>query len=146
MQSWLFCGCPVDSLWPHGLQHTRTLLSISWSLCKFISIALEMTFSHLILWHPPLFLPSIFPSIRGFSNESAAFLMRWPKYQSFSIRLNNKYSGLIFLYIDWFDLLALQGIFRSLLQYHSLKAPIPCCSAFFTITSSHNHRWPLGRP
>ena len=140
LSSWLFVT-------PGTAAHQNSLsLSISWSLCKFMSIALEMPSSHFILWHPPLLLSSIFPSIRGFSNESPAFCMRWPKYQSFSIRPNNEYSELISLKIDWFDLLALHRILRSLLQYHSLKTSILWCSVFFTNPSSHSHTWPLGRP
>ena len=124
-------------------------LPIPKHLLKFVQVhvhCIRDAIQPLILWHLPLLLPSIFPSLRGFSNESAAFLMRWTKYQSFCIRCNNEYSGLIYLKTDWFDLLALQGVFRSLLQYHSLKASVLWCSAFFTIPSSHNHTWPLGRP
>ena len=82
-----------------------------------------MPSNHFILCHPPLLLPSIFPSIRVFSNESA-LLIRWPKYWSFSFRIcpSNEYSGLISFRIDWLDLLAVQGILKSLLQHHSLKA------------------------
>ena len=95
-------------------------LTISWSLPKFMSIELVMTSNHLILCHP-LLLPSIFPSIRVFSNESAVFI-RWPKYWSFSISPSNEYSGLISFRIDWFDLLAVQGTLKSLLQHHSSNA------------------------
>ena len=93
-----------------------------------------MPFSHLILWPLLLLLPSIFPSIRDFSSESAV-RVRWPKYWSFSFSISpsNKYSGLISLMIDWFDLLAVQGAFRSLLQHYSSKALILWCSAFFTV-------------
>ena len=102
-------------------------------LPKFMSIVSVMPSSHLILWCP-LLLPSIFPSIRVFSNDSA-LCIRWPKYWSFnfSISPSNKYSGLISLKIDWFDLLAVQQTFRSLLQHHSSKASILWCSAFFMI-------------
>ena len=89
---------------------------------KFLSIALVMPSSHLILWRPLLLLPSIFPSIRDFSNETAVRI-RWPKYFSFSISFSNKYLGLISLKIDWFDLLAVLGTVRSL-QHHSLKVSI----------------------
>ena len=98
-----------------------------------MSIALVMRSSHLILWYPLLLLPSIFPSVRNFTNESAVCI-RWPKYYSFSFSISpsNKYSELISHKIDWSDFLAVQGIFRSLLQHHSSKASILCHSAFFT--------------
>ena len=106
----------------------------SWSLLKLMSIESVIPSNHLILCHP-LLLPSIFPSVRGFSNESALHI-RWPKYWSFSfsIRPYNEYSGLISFRIDWFDLLAIQGTLRSLLQHHNSKASILWCSAFFMIT------------
>ena len=88
--------------------------TISWSLLKLLSIELVMPSSHLILCHPHLLLPSIFPSISVFSNESA-LCIRWPKYWSFSISPSNEYSGLISFRIDWFDLFAVQKILRSLL-------------------------------
>ena len=114
---------------------TRGLsVSISQSLPKFMSLASVVPSSHLILWHP-LLLPSIFPSIRVFSNELAVFI-RWPKYWSFSIIPSNKCSGLIPLKIDWFVLLAAQGTLRSLLQHHSLKASILQHPAFFIIQLS----------
>ena len=103
----------------------RALLSstISWSLLKFMSIDSVMQSNHLILCCPLLLLPSIFPSIRVFSNE-LALCMRWPKYWSFifSISPSNEHSGLIFFRIDWFDLLVVQGTLKSLLQHHSSKA------------------------
>ena len=94
--------------------------------------------NHLILCHSLLLLPSIFPSIRDFSNESA-LRIRWPKYWcfSFSISLSNEYSGLISFRIDWLDALAVQGTLKSLLQHHSSKASILLCSAFFTVQFSH---------
>ena len=95
-------------------------LTIFWSLHKFVFIALVMPSSHLILWRPLLFLPSIFPSTRDFSNEPS-FQIRWPKYWSFSFSPSSEYSGLISLQVDWFDLLAVQETFRSLLQHQSLK-------------------------
>ena len=100
-------------------------------------IASVMLSSHLILWHSLLLLPSIFPSIRDFSNELSVRI-RWPKYWcfSFSISPSNEYSGLISLKIDWFDLLAVQGTFRSLPQHHSLKASILWHSAFFMVQLS----------
>ena len=89
------------------------------------------------LFHP-LLLPSIFPSIRVFSNESTLYI-RWPKYWSFSFSISpsNEYSGLISFRIDWFDLLAVQGTLKSLLQHHNLKASILQCSAFFMVQHSH---------
>ena len=97
-----------------------------------------MPSNHLILCHPLLLLPSIFPSIRVFSNESAPYI-RWPKYWSFnfSISPSNEYSRLISFRIDWFDLLAIQGTLRSLLQYYCLKESILQCSAFFMVRLSH---------
>ena len=103
-----------------------------------MSIASMMSSKHLILCHPLLLLPSIFPSIRVFSNESV-LCIRWPKYQrfSFSISPSNEYSGLISFRMDWFDLLAVQGTLTSLLQHHSSKASILQCSAFFIVQLSH---------
>ena len=90
--------------------------SLSWSLLKLMSIELMMPSNHLILCHPLLLLPSIFPSIRAFSSEPA-LCIRWPKFWSFSISPSNEYSGLISFRIDWFDLLAVQGTLKSLLQH-----------------------------
>ena len=100
-------------------------------------IVLVMPSNHLILWHPLFHLPSIFPSIRDFSNELSLHI-RWPKYWSFSFSnsSSSEYSGLISLKIDWFDLLAVQGTLRSLLQNHSLKASILWHSAFFMVQLS----------
>ena len=109
--------------------------TISRSLPKFLIIESVMLSSYLILWHPLFLLPSIFPSIRQFSHESFACI-RWPKYCSFSISPSSEYSGLIFLKIDWFDLLAVQGTFRSPLQHYSLKVSIVWCSAFFMVQLS----------
>ena len=97
-----------------------------------------MPSNHLILCHPLLLLPSILPSIRVFSNESV-LPVRWPKYWSFSFSISpsNEYSGLISFSIDWFDLLALQGTLKSLLQYQSSKTSILWCSAFFIVQLSH---------
>ena len=99
-----------------------------------------MPSNHLILCHPLLLLPSIFPSIRVFSNESA-LRIRWPKYWSFSfnIRPSNEHPGLISFRIDWLDLLAVQGTLQSLIQHHSSKASILWCSAFFIVQLSHPH-------
>ena len=103
-----------------------------------MSIELVMPSSHLILCHPLLFSPSIFPSIRVFSNESV-LCTRWPKYWSFSSSMNpsNEYSGLISFRMGWLDLLAVQGTPKSLLQHHSLKASTLQCSAFFIVQLSH---------
>ena len=97
-----------------------------------------MPSSHLILCHPLLLLPPIPPSIKVFSNEST-FSMRWPKYWSvsFSISLSDEHPGLISFRLEWLDLLAVQGTLKSLLQYHSSKASILRCSAFFTVQLSH---------
>ena len=97
--------------------------TISWSLLRLMFIESVMPSKHLILCHPILLLPSIFPSIRVFSSESA-LCIRWPKYWSFSFSISpsSEYSGLIPFRIDWFDLLAVRGTFKSLLQHHSLKA------------------------
>ena len=109
-----------------------------WSLLKLMFIELVMPSNHLILCLPLLHLPSIFPSIRVFSNESILHI-KWPKYWSFSFSLSpsKKYSGLISFRIDWLDLLAVQGTLKSLLQHHSSKAPILQCSAFFIVQLSH---------
>ena len=97
-----------------------------------------MPSNHLILCHPLLLLPSIFPSIRGFSNESA-LRIRWPKYWSFSFNNSpaNEHPGLISVRMDWLDLLEVQGTLKNLLQHHSSKASILRCSAFFTVQLSH---------
>ena len=97
-----------------------------------------MPSNHLILWHPLLLLPSMFPSIRVFSNESV-LLIRWPNYWSFSFSISpsNEYSGLISFRMDWLDLLAVQEILKSLLQHHSSKVSILQCSAFFIVQLSH---------
>src|SRR5574337_160980 len=101
-----------------------------------MSIELVMPSNHLILCRPLLHLPSIFPNIRVFSNESV-LRIRWPKYWSFSISPSSGYSRLIFFRIDWFDLLEVQGTLKSLLQHHSSKASILWYSAFFTVQLSH---------
>ena len=99
-------------------------------------IKLVMPSKHLILCHPLLLPPSIFPSIRVFSNESILHI-RWSKYRSFSISPSNEYSGLISLRIEWLDLLAVQGTLKSLLQHRSSKASSLWCSAFFIVQLSH---------
>ena len=110
----------------------------SWSLLKLMSIESMMPSNHLILCHPFLFLPSIFPSTGVFSNESV-LRIRWTKYWSFSftISLSNEYSGLISYRIDWFDLLAVQGTLKSLFQHHSSKASVVWHSALWS--NSHIH-------
>ena len=109
-----------------------------WSSPKPTSIESVMPSNHLILCHPLLLLPSIFPSLRVFSNESA-LCIRWPEYWSFSFNISpsNENSGLISFRMDWLDLLAVQGTHKSLLQHHSSKASILLCSAFFTVQFSH---------
>ena len=107
-----------------------------WSLLKLMSIELVLPSIHLILYRPRFLLPSIFPSIRVFSNESV-LCIRWLKYWSFSISPSNEYSGLISFRMDWVDLLAVQGTLKSLLQQHSSKASILQCSAFFKVQLSH---------
>ena len=109
----------------------------SWSLLKRMSFVSD-TIQHLILCRPLLLLPSVFPSIRVFSDESV-LCIRWPEYWSFSflIHPSNAYSGLISFRMDWLDLLAVQWTVKSLLQYHSSKASILQCSAFFIVQLSH---------
>ena len=130
-------SCPT--LKPHGLQHT-SLPVHHWSLIKIMSIKSVMPTNHLILCSPLLLLPSIFPIIRVFSNESA-LRIRWPKYWSFSfsISFSNEYSGLISFRMDWLDLFAVQGTLKNLLQHHSSKASILQPSAFFMVQVSHPH-------
>ena len=127
-----------DSLQPHGPQHARPPCLNSWSLPKLMSIESVMPSNHLILCHPLLLLPSIFPSIRVFSNESVLHI-RWPKYRSFTFNISpsNEHPGLISFRMDWLDLLAVQGTLKSLLQHHSSKASILRHSAFFTVQLSH---------
>ena len=114
----------------------QAFLSItnSWSSLKLMSIKLVMPSNHLNLCRPLLLLPSTFPSIRVFSNESA-LCIRWPKYWSFRFNISpsNDYSRLISFRIDWFDLLAVQGTLKSLLQDHNSKASVLQCSAFFMV-------------
>ena len=108
-----------------------------WSLLKLMSIESVMPSNHLILCHP-LLSPSVFPSIRVFSNEYV-FHIRWPMHWSFSFRISpsNEYSGLSSFRIDWLDLLAVQGTLQCLLQHHSSKASILQCSTFFMVQLSH---------
>ena len=133
------CSVVSDSVTPctPACQSSLSITS-SQSLLKLMYIELVMSSKHLILCCPLLLPPSIFPSIRVFSNESALHI-RWPKYwsYSFSISLSNEYSGLISFRMDWFDLLAVQGTLKSLLQHHSSKASVLQHSAFFILQLSH---------
>ena len=123
--------------WTVACQASLTITN-SQSLLKLMSFESVMPSNHLIFCRPLLLLPSIFPSIRDFSSESA-LCIRWPKYWRFSFRTSpHEYSGLIFFRIDWYDLLAVQGTLRSLLQHHSSEASILWHSAFFTV-QFHNH-------
>ena len=131
------CCCSVTQSWMFATLCTAACLAslsltISQSLLKVMSIELVMSSNHPVLCHPLLLLSSVFPSIRDFSNESS-FCIRWPKYWSFSssISPSSEYWGFISLKIDWFDLLDVQGTFRSLIQHHCLKASILWRSAFF---------------
>ena len=132
-----------NSLWPNGLQHARLpcLPPTPGACSNSVSIELVMPSNHLILCHPLLLLPSVFASIRVFSNESVLHI-RWPKYWSFSFSISpsNEYSGLTSFRMDWLDLLAVQGTLKCLLQHHSSKASILQCSTFFMVQLSHPHR------
>ena len=138
------CCCSVAKLCltfrsPMGCSIQASLsLTISRSLLKLMSIELVMPSNHLILCHTLLLLASIFPSIRVFSSESVLHIRR-PKYWSFSFSISpsNEYSGLISFRVDWFDLLALQGALKSLLQHHSSKTSMLQHSAFFIVQLSH---------
>ena len=125
---WLFA-----TPWTAARQASLSITN-EWSLLKSMSIELVMPSNHRILCRPLLLLPSIFPSIRVFPNDSA-FPIMWPKYWnfSFSISPSNEYSRLISFRMDWLDLLAVQGTLKSLLQHHSLKASTLQCSAFFMV-------------
>ena len=133
---WLFV-----TPWTAALQVSLSITN-SRNLLKLMSIESGVPSSHLILCRPFLFLPSIFPSIRIFSNESA-FHIRCPKYWSFSFSISpsNEYSGLISFRIDWFDLLAVQGTLKNLLHHHSSKASILWHSAFFMVQLSHPYSY-----
>ena len=129
---WLFA-----TPWTAARQSSLSI-TISWSLLKLMSIESAMPSNHLILYCPLLLLPSIFPSIRIFSNESVLHI-RWPKCWSFgfSISPSNEYSGPISFRVDLFDLLAVQGTLKSLLQHHRSEASIIRCSAFCIVQLSH---------
>ena len=131
---WLF-----ETTWTAAPQASQSITR-SQSLLKLMSIELVMPSSHLLLCCPLLLLPSVFPSIKVFSNESV-LRIRWPKYWSFSfsISYSKEYSRLISFRMDWFDLLAVQGTLESLLQQHSSKASILWCSAFFIVQLWHPH-------
>ena len=134
------CSVMSNSLRPHELQHQASLsITSSRNLLKLMSIQSVIPSNHLILCFPLLLLPSIFPSIRVFSNESALH-MRWPKYWSFSFSISpsNEYSGLISFRMDWLYILEGPGTLKSLLQHHSSKASILQHSAFFMV-NSHIH-------
>ena len=147
----VFCTFQIQSVQFSRLSHVRLFVT-PWtaahqaslsianfrSLLKLTSVELVMPSNHLILYHPLLLLPSIFPSIKVFSNQSV-LRIRWPKYWSFSFSISpsNEYSGLISFRIDWLDLLAVQGTLKSLLQHHSSKASILRHSACFVVQLSH---------
>ena len=138
-----------DSLRPHEPQHTRPSSPSPTPGVhpnKSMSVELVMPSNHPILHRPLLLLPSIFPSIRVFSNESA-LCIRLPKYWSFSFNISpsNEHPGLISFRMDWLDLLAVQGTLKSLSKHHSSKASILPCSAFF-MSNSHIHTLPLEKP
>ena len=135
----LSCVRLFATLWTAARQASLSITN-SQSLLKLMSV---MPSNHLILCHPLLLQSSIFPSIRVFSNESV-FHIRWPKYWSFSFSISpsNEYSGLISFRMDWLDLLAVQGTFKSLLQHHSSKASILRCSSFFIVQLSHPYMTP----
>ena len=137
--------CSVQSLnrvrlsatqWTAACQASLSITN-SWTLLKLMSIESVMTSNHLILCCPFFLLPSVFPSIRVFSNESA-LCIRWPKHWNFSFNISpsNEHPGPIFR-MDWLDLFAVQGTLKSLLQHHSSKASILQCSAFFIVQLSH---------
>ena len=133
----LSCVCLFVTPWTATCQASLSFI-ISQSLPKLMSIESVMSSNHLILCHPPLLLPSIFPSIRDFSYE-AALHMRWSKYWSFGFSISpfSEYSGFISFRINWFDLLIVQGTLKNFLQHHSSKASILWYSAFFMVQLSH---------
>ena len=138
----LGCVQLFATAWTAAHQASLSITNSGSSL-KLMFIVSVRPSNHLILCRPLLLLPSIFPSIRVFSNESV-LCIRWPKYWSFTFNINpsNEYSGLLSFRMDWLDLLAVWGTLKSLLQHHSSKASILRCSAFFyspTLTSIHDH-------
>ena len=132
----LSCVRLFETPWTAACQASLSITN-SWGLLKLTSIESVMPSNHLILCHPLLLSPSIFPSIRIFSNE-LVLCIRWPKYWGFSFSISpaNEYSGLIYFRMDWLNLLAVQGTLKSLLQHHSSKASIPRHSAFFIVQIS----------
>ena len=133
------CSVVSDSVTPWNAACQGSLsITNSLSLLKLMSVESVMPSNHIILCHPLLLLPSVYPSIRVFSNESI-LRIRWPKYWSFtfSIGPSNEYSRLISFRMDWLDLLAVRGTTKSILQHHSSKTSILCCSAFFTVQLLH---------
>ena len=136
--------CDSETSWTAVYQASLSITN-SWSLLKLMSIELVMPSNRLIFCRPLLLLPSVFPNIRVFSNESV-LRIRWPQYWSFSFSItpSNEYSGLISFRMDWLDLLAVQGALRSFLQHHSSKASILWCSAFFIVQLSHPYT-PTGK-
>ena len=134
---WLSCVWLFVTPWTAAHQASLSITN-TWSLLKLTSIKSVLPFNHLILCHPLLLLPSIFPSIRVFSHKSVLH-NRWTKYWSFSLNISpyNEYSGLISFMMDWLDLLAVQGILKTLLQHHSSKASILWRSAFWMVQLSH---------
>ena len=129
-----------ETPWTAACQASLSITN-SWSLLKLMCMESEMPSNYLILCHPLLLLPSIFPSTRGFSNKSV-LCIRWPKYCSFSFSISssNEYSRLISFRIDWFDLLAVQGTLKSLLQHHSSKTNSLTLSFLYgpTLTTIHD--------
>ena len=130
------CSVMSNSVTQRTAARQASLSIINWSLLKLMSIGSVMPSNHLILCHPLLLLPSIFPSIRVFSKESV-LPIRWPKDCGFSISPSNEYSGLISLRMDWMDLLAVQGTLKSLLRHHSSKTSLLRFSAFFIVQLSY---------
>ena len=141
VQLLLSCVRLFETPWTAAHQASLSII-ISQSSLKLMSIESVMPSNHLILGHSLLLLPSIFPSIRVFSNESG-LCIRWPNYWSFTfnISLSNEHSGLISFRKDWLDLLAVQGTLKSLLQHPSSKASILRCSAFFMVHPSIHDYW-----
>ena len=135
---WLFA-----TQWTAACRQASLSITNSLSLLRLMSIESVMSSNHLILCCPLLLLPSTFPSIRVFSNDSV-LRIRWPKYWSFSFNISpsNEHSGLVSFRMDWLDLFAVQGTFKSLLQHHSLKASIIWHLAFFIVQHSHPHMTP----
>ena len=123
--------------WTLALQASLSF-TICWGLLKLTSIESVLPFNHLVFCRPLFLLPSIFPSIKVFSNKLVLYI-RWPKYWSFSFNISppNEYSLLISIRIDWLDFLMFQGTLKSLLQYHSSNASVLRCSAFYIVQLSH---------